>query len=96
MILGSNRACNGFIDTFRVTHGKWLESACIVVVLSDLSPVFFLYNGIRTAGARVYPGMFTFYSKCCLSKKARVDVSTRYPKNINSESDKLIICNLQK
>ena len=41
---------------FRVTGEKWLESACNVVILGDLSLVCCLYDGIGVVGARVYAG----------------------------------------
>ena len=39
---------------FRATPGKWLESACSVVILGDLLLVCCLYDGIGVVGARVY------------------------------------------
>lgn len=39
---------------FRVTFGKWLESACSAVICG-------LYDGIGAAGARVYAGRFTYF-----------------------------------
>lgn len=53
-ILGLFSACNGFIDHFRVTPGKCLESACRATILGDLLLVCGLYDGIGAAGARVY------------------------------------------
>lgn len=38
-------ACNGFIDTFRVTPGKWLELAYIVLICG-------LFDGIGAAGGK--------------------------------------------
>lgn len=46
---------------FRAMPGKWLESACSVLICGDLSLVGSVYDGIGVVGARVYPGMFTFY-----------------------------------
>ena len=47
---------------FRATPGKWLESACSVVILGDLLLVCCLYDGIGgVVGVRVYPGGFTLF-----------------------------------
>ena len=48
---------------FRVTPGKWLESACNVVICS-------LYDGIGAAVARVYAGRFTLLKSDHFSQKA--------------------------
>lgn len=37
-----------------VMPGKWLESACSVVILGGLLLVCGLYDGIGVAGVRVY------------------------------------------
>ena len=44
---------------FRAMPGKWLESACNVVILGDLLLVCCLYDGIGVVGVRVYAGRFT-------------------------------------
>ena len=46
---------------FRAMPGKWLESACNVVILGDLLLVCCLYDGIGVLGVRVYPGGFTLF-----------------------------------
>lgn len=46
---------------FRVTPGKWLESACSLVILGDLLLVCCLYDGIGVVSTRVYAGRFTLY-----------------------------------
>ena len=65
---------------FRVTPGKWLESACSVVIWGDLSLVCCLYDGIGVVGVRVYPGMFTLLKSDYFSQKAIAVLSIRHLK----------------
>ena len=62
---------------FRATPGKWLESACSVVILGDLLLVCCLYDGIGVVGARVYPGRFTLYFSDFNVRKRLAVLSTR-------------------
>lgn len=73
MIFELASTCNGFIDTFGVTPGKWLESAYIVLICG-------LYDGIGAAGARVYTGRFTFYFSDFNVGKCLAVLRTRHPK----------------
>ena len=52
--LGQIRLVIASLITFRVTTGKWLESACSVVICG-------LYDGIGVAGARIYAGRVTYF-----------------------------------
>ena len=46
---------------FRAMPGKWLKSACSVLICGDLSLVGSVYDGIGVVGTRVYAGRFTLY-----------------------------------
>lgn len=63
---------------FRVTPGKWLESACSLVILGDLLLVCCLYDGIGVVGVRVYAGMFTLVKSDLFSQKAIAVQRTRH------------------
>lgn len=59
---------------FRVTPGKWLKSACNVVICGLFAICMI---GSAATGIIIRGGGFTFCFKCCLSEKPIVDVSTR-------------------
>ena len=65
---------------FRAMPGKWLKSACSVLICGDLSLVGSVYDGIGVVGARVYPGMFTFYFSDFNVGKPTAVLSTCHPK----------------
>ena len=65
---------------FRAMPGKWLKSACSVLICGDLSLVGSVYDGIGVVGARVYPGMFTLLKSDYFSQKAIAVLSIRHLK----------------